>query len=246
MAERLRARQDGFSQILSPVIEHYTENKTYERDQKREEEQRQKRLSDYLDLTSSEQYQNLPLEQKMALPTILFGKDVGGMVGEAEKIKLEREKMQNQKKDEKPPLTLNEELNQRHKRMQDKVKNLSLPFEKRDAFGNTFLEFEEDDRKRAKTLGKINAELNRFARDAEKLYQQYGQPVPEDLQEQMKEQIVVDYDDHKVPLTVVEDIEEFSQVNIPKKYKGKRAVDDNGYILESDGERWKIVGYQGQ
>lgn len=155
-------------------------------------------------------------------------------------LQVQQLKNQSSKK-EKGNLTLNESLNQAEKRYKTRIANLKTPFEKRDAFGSIFLDFEDDEKKRKEVLTKLNKELKDYAQELKRTYLQYGEMAPQDIEDQLKEEIDVSVNGQKMSLKMSEQIDEFEKKNPAKKHKGKKAQDEEGNIFISDGITWKLI-----
>lgn len=142
--------------------------------------------------------------------------------------------------DDKQPLTLNESLNQLKNRHTLRVQQKTRPFEKRDAYGNIFLDFEMDEKNRDKVLKEIEALNNEYEKQVSGLYQRYNMDIPPDLLQSTgvpsAREIVTGIDDK-----LSSRIDTFSKANPPEKYIGRRAKTSDGIIIESDGKKWNLV-----
>lgn len=145
-----------------------------------------------------------------------------------------------EKNETKQNLKLNEALNQAEKRYKVRINALKTPFEKRDAYGGIFLDFEQDEKKRKEVLGKLDKELKDYAAELKRTYNKYDETAPQDIEDQLKENIKVNVDGQSMSLRLNEKIEEFEKQYPAKKHKGEQTQDDEGNIIVSDGITWKL------
>ena len=138
-------------------------------------------------------------------------------------------------------IKLTQSLDQVEKRYKTRINNLQLPFAKRDAFGGIFLDFEQDEKQRKDVLSKLDKELNVYSNELKRTYEKFGEEVPEDILDQIKDSIRISIDGQQMSLRLNEQIEGFEKKFPAKKYKNKKATDDEGNIFISDGTRWKLV-----
>lgn len=143
-------------------------------------------------------------------------------------------------KESKPPLTLNESLNQAEHRYKNTTSKLRLPFEKKDAFGNIFIDFEGDETKRGQVLEDLEKEYQRYAKQVADEYRKYGSVVPQDVLDNIRDEIKVKVGEEIVSLDTAAEIQAFSKEFPPEKHKGRSATDSNGNQLISDGLQWTI------
>jgi len=138
-------------------------------------------------------------------------------------------------------IKLTQSLDQVANRYKTRINNLQLPFLKRDALGSIFLDFEQDEKKRKEVLSKLDRELNVYYNELKRTYERFGEEVPEDILDQIKDKIMVSTDGQQMSLRLNEQIEGFEKKYPAKKYKGKKATDEEGNMFVSDGTRWKLV-----
>lgn len=138
-------------------------------------------------------------------------------------------------------LKLNESLNQVEKRYKTRINALKTPFEKRDAFGSIFLDFDQDEKKRKDVLTKLDKELDVYTNELKRTYEKYGEKVPDDIENQIKDSIMVSVGGQQMSLRLNEQIDGFEKQYPAKKYKDKKATDDEGNQFISDGIRWKLM-----
>lgn len=154
-------------------------------------------------------------------------------------INLQKFKDRNPEKP-KPNITLPQSLNAVNIRYKNRINNIQKPFEKKDAYGSIFLDFAADEKKKKDVLGRLDKELKTYAEETKRTYEAYGEPVPQDIEEQLKEQINVNIDGQQMSMKVAQQIEEFEKKYPAKKYKGTETTDEDGNVIVSDGVTWKL------
>lgn len=142
----------------------------------------------------------------------------------------------------KPPLTANESLNQSLTRYKQRTEALLRPFIKSDALGKVFIDYDaiKKDKDKDKVLAKLDKELITFANEQKNVYEQFGMEVPQDIQQQLKENIQIARDGQQMSLRLAETLENYSRQYPPAQYNGVEVASPEGIIIISDGKSWKI------
>lgn len=175
-------------------------------------------------------------QQQKADVSLGFSPEFSKASPEARKAFIEKGKAQ------KGALTLNESLNQTEKRFKSKTANLTRPFEKKDSFGNIFLDFDQAGVDRTKVLNDLDEELNNHMRQVAAEYKKAGLNVPNDVVEALQNRFQVKVGKEKVNLETAKKLEAFSKKFPPSKHKGKTATDpESGRQIKSDGIKWVFV-----
>lgn len=138
-------------------------------------------------------------------------------------------------------LKLNESLNQTEKRYKNRINAIKTPFEKRDAYGSIFLDFDEREKDKDKVLKDLDNELKGYAEEIANTYKKFGEDVPGDIVKMLKKDIMVNENGQQMDLALAEQINDFEKKYPASKHSGAKATDDEGNQFVSDGISWKLV-----